>query len=118
MCKQRARPSNYHGNRGKTQAIFIAICLCFLFSTFAACSDGGLNGTYKSRGFIAQSFTFYGGKEVTMSAFGLNISGTYKIDGGVMTITYKVLGTDVDIRYGYSKKGESIFIDGTEFVKQ
>ena len=83
----------------------------------AACSGSGLSGTYKSQGLIAQTFTF-SSNNVTMSAFGVNASGTYKISGGNITITYSIFGISSDWTQSYSKNGKIITIGGTEFVKQ
>ncbi|MBR3404351.1 MAG: hypothetical protein IKG91_03565 [Firmicutes bacterium] len=49
-----------------------------------------------------------------MSATG----GHYEIKDGTMTITYNVLGLETSKDYQYSKKGNSIFLNGEEFVKE
>ena len=92
----------------------VVLCLCIVL---AACSGSKLSGTYKSKGLIAQSFTFDGDK-ITMSAFGINASGTYKIKDGKMTITYSIFGIDTSWSCDFEQKGKSIYIDGTEFVKE
>ena len=95
------------------------LCLCLsllLVLTLTACGSTKLNGTYKSSDFIAQTFTFKDDK-VTMSAFGINASGTYKIDGDEIAITYSLFGSEYTWRQPFSKSGSSIYIGGTEFVK-
>jgi len=95
-----------------------ALALCLLLSTLAACSGGGLSGTYRSQGLISQTFTFSGGNRITMSAFGINASGTYKINGNRMIVTYSIFGMDTSWSCQFERRGRSIFIDGTEFIKQ
>jgi hypothetical protein len=82
----------------------------------AACSGGGLSGTYESQGLIAQKFTFNGNK-AQMFAFGVNANGTYEISDGTMCVTYSIFGVDSTWSCEFSKKGSSIYIDGAEFAK-
>lgn len=96
----------------------LAAALCLMLSTLAACSGSGLNGTYQSTGTVAQTFTFSGSDDITMSAFGINASGTYKIDGDKMTVRYSLFGINSDWTCTFKQNGNSIDIDGTEFVKQ
>ena len=106
------------GNPKNTKRVlFIALAICILMMTLSACA-GGLRGTYRSQGLISQTFTFSGSDKVTMSAFGINANGTYKINGDKMTITYTIFGMDSTWSCNYSKSGKSVYIDGTEFVKQ
>lgn len=69
----------------------LIIILCITMLT--ACGGSKLDGTYHSQGLISQSFTF-DGDQVTMSAFGINASGTYRIDGDQIIITYNLLGQE------------------------
>ena len=94
-------------------------CLCLLsvlVACFASCSNQ-LNGTYSTKESIKQTITFKPDNVVVFSAFGIDANGTYKIENGEITITYKVLGVSFDLTKSFEKKGNSIFIDGTEFVK-
>lgn len=94
------------------------VALLLIVLTLAACSGGSkLNGTYKSQGLIAQTFTFRNDGSVTMSAFGINASGTYEIQGSSIIISYSLFGTTHDWKQPFEKKGSSIYISGTEFVK-
>ena len=70
-------------------SVLLAVVLCATMLT--ACGGSKLNGTYHSQGLISQSFTF-DGDQVTMSAFGINASGTYQIDGDQSIITYSLFG--------------------------
>lgn len=82
------------------------------------CSCGSkLKGTYTSQGLIAQTFTF-SGSNVTMSAFGVNASGTYKIKDNQIEIIYSLFGSDYTWSQSFSKSGNTISIGGTEFKKQ
>ena len=78
-----------------------------------------LNGKYtKSEGLIEQSFIFNNDGTVKVSAFDIEIEGEYEIKDGKITITYSLLGLSYDWVKDFDKKGNSIFIDGTEFVKE
>ena len=94
-------------------ALLLAINLALILS---ACGSG-LKGTYASEGLVAQTFTFDGG-DVTMSAFGINVSGKYKISGNQITITYSLLGMENTWTQSFSKSGKTINIGGTDFVKR
>jgi hypothetical protein len=99
------------------KGLIITVAFCLVLTALAACSGGGLSGTYKSGGLISQSFTFKG-DDVTMSAFGINASGTYEISGDKIRITYSIFGIESSMEQSFEKKGNSIYIDGTEFVKE
>ncbi len=101
------------------KVITIVLLFCLILTFLAACSTNNkLSGTYKSKGIIAQTFTFSGDNNVTMSAFGINASGTYKLDEDAMSITYNLLGMEYTWNCKFEKSGSSIFIEGTEFVKE
>lgn len=98
--------------------IITAMLLCVLVCTLAACTIG-LKGTYTStEGLVEQSFTFKDDNKVEVSAFGIDIEGDYVIEDGEITITYNLLGLKYDMVKSFERKGSSIFIDGTEFVKE
>lgn len=91
----------------------LAVVVCFL----TACSNQ-LSGTYTSEGLITQSLTFKPDNVLVISAFGIDAEGTYKIDGDKIIFTYKFFNESFDIKKDFKKKGNSIFIDGLEFVKE
>lgn len=93
------------------------LMITVLIVSLAACSVGGLSGTYKSTGLISQSFTF-DGNNITMSAFGINANGTYKLSDGNIIITYSLLGQEYTWSQSFSKLGDTLLIGGTEFKKQ
>lgn len=87
-----------------------------LILTLSACGSG-LKGTYASEGLVAQTFTF-DGDDVIMSAFGINVSGKYKVSGNQITITYSLLGMENTWTQSFSKSGKTINIGGTDFMKR
>lgn len=104
------------GKIGKRIAAFLLVCL--MVCTLAAC-DTTLKGTYTStEGLIEHSFTFKEDNKVEMSAFGIDLEGEYQIEDGQITITYSLLGLSYDWVKSFEKDGDSIFIDGMEFVKE
>ena len=101
-----------------SKRIVAAILCCIMVCTFAACGFM-LKGTYTSTdGLVEQSFTFKDDNKVEVSAFGINVEGEYEIKDGEITITYSLLGLKYDWVKSFERKGSSIFIDGTEFVKE
>ena len=95
-------------------SVLLAVVLCATMLT--ACGGSKLDGTYRSQGLISQSFTF-DGDQVTMSAFGMNASGTFQIDGDQIIITYTLFGQEYTWEQSFSQAGNVINIGGTEFRK-
>ena len=95
-------------------SVLLAVVLCATMLT--ACGGSKLDGTYHSQGLISQSFTI-DGDQVTMSAFGINASGTDRIDGGQIIITYTLFGQEYTWEQSFSQSGNVINIGGTEFKK-
>ena len=54
---------------------------------------------------------------LTMSAFGVNASGTYRIEGDQIIITYSLFGQEYTWEQSFSQSGNVINIGGTEFKK-
>lgn len=100
--------------KGKMKSVLLLIVSLVILLT--ACG-GKLKGTYTSQKGIAQTFIF-DGDNVTMSAFGINATGTYKIDGDQIVITYTIFGMEYAWEQSFSKSGNTINIGGTEFKKQ
>ena len=96
----------------------LALTLTFILSAvFLTSCSGNIDGTYTTREtLIDSSVTFNDGK-ITMSTLGININGTYKIKGGEITITSNLLGEETSQTMTFKKDGKSIFIDGTEYIK-
>ncbi len=102
----------------KRVALPVAIALVALAVVLFAISGGSkLKGTYVSEEGISQTFTF-NGDEVTMSAFGINVIGQYKISGDQISITYSIFGMNQTWTQSFSKSGNTINIGGTNFVKR
>ena len=101
------------------QKILAAILIvCVMVSTLTACTTT-LKGTYISKeGLIEQRFSFKEDNKVEVSAFGIEVEGEYLIEDHEITITYELLGLSYDWTKSFVKDGSSIFINGTEFVKE
>lgn len=102
-------------NSMKKKIAVIVVVLCLAISLTACGSK--LSGTYASTGIISQTFAFEG-SNVTMSAFGINASGTYKIEGDSIIITYNLFGSEQSMTQSFKKDGKTIYIGGTAFNKQ
>ena len=101
------------------KSIKMSLCtvLCAVIAALALAGCGSKpSGTYRSKGVVSQTFTF-DGDDVTMSAFGLNASGTFEIDGDNITITYTLFGQEYEWSQSFSMSGDTITIGGTEFTK-
>lgn len=104
--------------RKNMRVITALLLVCVMVCTLTACTTT-LNGTYTNKdGLIEQSFTFKEDNKVEVSAFGIEVEGEYLIEDGEITITYSLLGLSYDWVKSFEKDGSSIFIDGTEFVKE
>ena len=103
----------------KSLKMIIALLLvCVLLFSLTACATT-LKGTYTIKdGLVAQSFTFMEDNHVEMSAFGIDLDGSYVIEDGQIIITYSLLGLKQNWSGRFVKDGDSIFIEGTEFVKE
>jgi hypothetical protein len=79
-----------------------------------------LKGTYTHKdGLVESSFIFKDDNKVSVSAFGVEIeAGEYEIKDGEVNISYEILGIKAGLTKSFEKKGNSIFIDGVEFVKE
>ena len=53
-----------------------------------------------------------------INGFAKSGTGTLFIEDGKITITYSLLNLSYDLEKSFEKKGSSIYIDGTEFVKE
>lgn len=104
-------------NKRVVKRSFALLLALLMGVTLVACSTT-LKGTYTSTdGLIEQSFTFDKDHNVQMSAFGIEVDGTYEIKDGKITITYNLFGLNYDWVKSFKKDGSSIFIDGNEFKK-
>lgn len=100
------------------KSIVAVLLICAMVCTLTACTTT-LKGTYTTKdSLIEQSFTFMEDNKVKVSAFGIDVEGEYLIEDGEITITYSLLGLSYDWVKSFEKDGSSIFIDGTEFVKE
>ncbi len=104
----------------KALKITVAVLLAAaLLAGLAGCGTKTLNGTYKTDENANWSLTFDKDNKVTGEAFGLTVDGEYEIKDDAITFKYStVLGIGATVTKSFEKKGSSIWIDGTEFVKQ
>jgi hypothetical protein len=97
--------------------VSLLLLTTMLVCVLTACTTK-LSGTYTNdEGIIKQSFTFKDDNKVEVSAFGIDIEGEYLIEDNKIIITYSLMNLSYDWEKSFAKKGDSIFIDGTEFVK-
>ena len=99
----------------KSSVLIIMLVMVMIILT--ACSTK-LSGTYSSKGIITQSFTFKEDDVVVISAFGIDAEGTYVIKDEKIIITYRLFNLSYDFEKSFKKDGNSIFIGGTEFIKE
>lgn len=108
--------------KGLRSIAVMLLALVMLFS-MAACGNK-LSGTYtNSEGLIKLSYTFKEDNIVETNALGIDVDleslkVEYEIKDGKIIFTYSLLGLSYDKECDFEKKGNSIFIDGTEFVKE
>ena len=104
----------------KTLKAVVAVLLAAaLLAGLAGCVGSTLNGTYQSTGKLGGSLTFDRDNQVTGELFGITLDGEYEINDDTITFKYStVLGLGTTLTKSFEKKGGSIWIDGTEFVKQ
>lgn len=96
-------------------AVVMAVLMVSL--CFVACGNK-LSGTYvgEEEG-LEVSYTFKG-DEVTMEALGIEIKGTYEIDGDKITIKTELLGMENSEELDFKKGFGYIEIDGVKLEKE
>ena len=105
-----------------TKAAAVIMVLVMVAAMFAGCSRT-LKGTYKAEGGLlgatGGSLTFDKDNKVSGEIFGVSIGdGEYEIEDDTITIKFSLFGVDTSKDYHFDKKGDSIWLDGTEFVKE
>jgi len=102
--------------------LLLLVLMVTIILAIAGCgSSGPANGTYRSDGFLGQTWTFSGRNEITMSVVGglVGTSGTYTINGSRISITTSVLGIETTVSHTITNiTRNSFYIDGTRFVRQ
>ena len=101
------------------KATAVMLVITFLACFLTGCSLRTLNGTYKSTGVLGETLTFDRENRVTGQLFGISLDGEYEIEDDMITFTYVTkLGIGAALSKSFLKKGDTIWIDGTEYVKQ
>ena len=101
------------------KAVVAALLILVLLAGMAGCSAKTLKGTYKSTGDLGETLTFDKDNNVTGELFGITLDGTYEIKDDSITFKYSTsFGLGTTLTKSFEKKGDSIWIDGTEFVKE
>ena len=95
----------------KIAVLFLALMLVF---TLVACS-GGLSGTYVAEDGTKVTFN---GNKITMTVLGVDVEGTYSISGNKITFTFSALGVETSDTATFSQSGNTVTIDGVDFVKK
>ncbi len=77
-----------------------------------------LTGTYYDT-YGVGSVTFVDDKNITMNTLGLNVSGTYQINGSSLAVTYNIplLGAQT-INYSFSHDGDIIYLNNTQYIRR
>ena len=106
----------------KTIRFVCCVCICCIV-VLASCSSAKLSGTYENVDPHAQvTRLVFQGNRVTVTDCYIQVKCSYKLENNRLVIhgTSMLLGTEVAVNYDYDfeKKGNSIFLDGEEFVKQ
>ena len=105
------------------KSIAIVILVFVMLFSMVACGNK-LSGTYtNSEGLVKLSYTFKEDNIVETNALGIDLKWDglkieYEIEKGKITFTYSVAGLSYDKECDFEKKGNSIFIDGKEFIKE
>jgi hypothetical protein len=98
----------------------VLLIATLMVGLLAGCSVKHLNGTYKSTGSLGETLTFTKDQKVTGELLGFTIDGEYEIKDD--TLKYKssplLAGIGITKEWSFKKDGNSIWIDGQEYVKQ
>ena len=102
--------------RRSGKGIIAALLVTVMLFCITAC--GGLSGTYYAEeSGITVELTFDNGN-LTMSMGGMDVHGTYKVEGDKITMTMNVFGQDSSNTVDFKQEGNSIFIEGVEYKKK
>jgi len=107
----------------KRTAWIILLMAALLFS-FAGCAakpktnGGSIVGTWKDT-YGLTKYEFESSGKMKIQALNLgSFKGTYKIDGGQITIEYHVLLQDVKNTYDFTLDGNTLYLDDNRFIRK
>ena len=99
----------------KTVLSLISVSLVFvMLFALVACGGSSIEGTYYNAD-KSESFKLKGG-EWTASASGIQMTGTYKVDGNKVTFYMDLLGEEVEAFSG-TVDGNTITVEGEAYTK-
>ena len=77
-----------------------------------------LSGTYSTGGVLPQTVTFGRNNSIALSTWLTDNRGTYVRDGDKLTVTTTgILGRESTVTYIFSKRGNTIMLDGTRYIR-
>lgn len=109
--------------KNSLKILALALALVLVIGLISGCSSAKLKGTYVSKDPWAQvTRLVFQGNRVTVTDISVQVKCSYKLkdDRLIINGTTTFLGTELAVDYDYSfeKKGDSIFLDGREYIKQ
>ncbi len=96
----------------KAALLFLLVVISLILT---AC--GKLSGKYYLKDSYGMQYLEFNGDQVTITTFGIPVSGTYKIKGNQMTVKTNVLGYESETPYSFSKSGNAITFEGQTYIK-
>lgn len=96
----------------KAAILFLLVVISLILT---AC--GKLSGKYYLKDSYGMQYLEFNGDQVTITTFGIPVSGTYKIKGNQMTVKTNVLGYESETPYSFKKSGNSLLFEGQTYIK-
>lgn len=104
----------------KLKILTIMVAIILIISSLSSCGlFNDLNGTYISEEHelgYHKTYKFFG-DTVTYSFAEKSMNGKYKIEEDILKVTWDVLG-GMDVEYDFKRDGDTLTIDGEEYVKK
>ncbi len=111
-------------NLKRKAAAFLFAAVLFLALSGSGCatvrvsSSDGLLGTWKDAYGLTE-YRFEPGGQMKLKALNVgHFKGTYRTEGNRIAIRYRVLGRDVSDTYTIRLEGNTMYLDGDEFIRR
>lgn len=109
--------------KNSLKILALVLALVLVIGLISGCSSAKLKGTYVSKDPWSQvTRLVFQGNRVTVTDVSVQVKCSYKLkdDRLIINGTASFLGTElaVDYDYAFEKKGDSIFLNGQEYIKQ